>query len=317
MHPHLILDTKTCEEISSLKNKITAIIATSQSQINIFMWSILSLLMKSDPNDLEHIIVCINGPDNRTGNPELQDKKQKFLEELRQQKWHNRDMPLTISRVWSRLGHAQALDSAIPWVHTQYYLLMHDDIIIQRNDWSKIALNQLSDSNVAISYFPPKLLTGVGKKTLKGQKILDMPHMNSTFLVCNKPMINSLGVNWYGYHLEKKFKINELIDSEEFFNYHLSKNQISTITEKAHADEYFDVLSMDIGTHVNESCEKNQYKMLSLPSNILLHFIAASWQDPHTLKTRINSVKSIITEFEIDLMTNSEFASIYQKYKER
>jgi hypothetical protein len=34
----------------------------------------------------------------------LQDKKQKFLEELRNMKWEDRDMPLTVIRAWSRIG---------------------------------------------------------------------------------------------------------------------------------------------------------------------------------------------------------------------
>lgn len=95
MHPHMLLDVGECEQNSSLYRKITAIIPSFSAPLECLLWSVFSLLTRSQPGDkLEHIIVSINGPDKRTGDPALQDKKQAFLEELRNLKWAHRDMPL-------------------------------------------------------------------------------------------------------------------------------------------------------------------------------------------------------------------------------
>src|SRR6516162_7350459 len=126
----MILTRCGYESKGLLPGKTTVVMATSQSRIECLMWSMFSLLLRSTPG-LEHIIVAINGPDPRTGDPGLQDAKQSFLGELRNTRWQasgrDCDMPLTVIRTWSRVGHSQATDGALPWVHTEFYTLMHDD----------------------------------------------------------------------------------------------------------------------------------------------------------------------------------------------
>ena len=149
-----------CEK--AMKPGITAIISTSQSHPKLFALSLLSLICNSEQVEegLEHIIVCINGPDERTGSTENQDIKQRFLEDLRSLDFFIKDkstgkilkkvpMPLTINRVWSRVGHGECLDSAISWVHTKNYLLMHDDVFVLKPAWEKQVNKSLDESNTA------------------------------------------------------------------------------------------------------------------------------------------------------------------------
>ncbi|NIQ15033.1 MAG: hypothetical protein GTO02_11780, partial [Candidatus Dadabacteria bacterium] len=97
-----------------------------------------------------------------TGDPTNQDKKQEFLEELRKLQWwrvqepkHKRDMPITVMRVWSRIGHPESVEMALPWVHTDAFLIMHDDIIITKHNWLKEVKEKFYDNpDVVIAHTP-------------------------------------------------------------------------------------------------------------------------------------------------------------------
>src|SRR5262252_1288317 len=145
VHKHMAATIDECVEMSHLKHKITAVIPTSTAPVNCLMWSVFSLLLRTQVDDLlEHFCVCINGPDERTGDPTIATTKQRFLEELRDLEWCHPDrpnvrrpMPLTVIRVWSRVGHSEPMQMALPWVHTDAYLLLHDDVFIRNANWTR------------------------------------------------------------------------------------------------------------------------------------------------------------------------------------
>lgn len=195
------------------------------------MWAVLSLLSRSDPfGFLEHITVVINGPDRRTGSPELQDRKQAFLEELRGLPWRApngeraRDMPLTVCRVWSQIGHAQAIETAVPWCRTESYLLMHDDAIVLRDDWQQQALGFLDDPLLVLATVRqgdeprPAVFGGFSwqpRGERPGEWSLALPHLNTVFTLCRKNLLAALGARWTGYHVEMPlFRLSEWFDLE-------------------------------------------------------------------------------------------------------
>ena len=306
-HDKMILSVTEAENLTLIPKKTTAILATCQSDMKVFMWSIFSLLLRSKPENLEHIMVCINGGDERHGCTSLQDNKQKFLEEMRRLKWQKRDMPLTIIRAWSRVGHGQALEMAIPWVHTEYYTIMHDDVIL-KNDWDVESFEQLKKENSILAYFPPLLWCGVGKAFDKEWRIT-LPHMNTTLVTCKKALITALGVRWYGYHVNHKFNLYEKVDIKKFLEYHQKNSNIQSFPV---IEEPYGVISMDIGSWVY--CKAKEYSMHRIGTNKAIHFESMSWGQDKDDRIKKNIYDISLLEQEIEEVP--EYKSIYEKYLE-
>jgi hypothetical protein len=252
--------------------------------------SIMSLLCNSSEEFLEHINVSINGPDDRTGDPSLQNEKQKFLEELRSLKWMGKDMPITISRTWSRVGHAESIDSLIPWVHTQYYLLMHDDVFILNKNWSVDGMKSFEDPQTALvatrSKINPLLITKYNS-SLK----LGMPHLNTCFLLCDKTIMNSLGVKWRGYHVRKEFKLNE-----EFIKVNSKYANKQSIEKFNETISYF---NMDIGSEVFQLCNENGFVCKSFNDDVIFHCVGMSWLiDKKRVENKLSTIKPEILKIK-------------------
>lgn len=328
MHDKMLMNIEELEQETSVPGKITAIIATCQAPIKTLLWSIFSLLYRSDPSVLEHIIVSINGPDIRTGDPSLQDEKQKCLELLRGCKWYGREMPLTIQRTWSRIGHTQAMEAAIPWVHTEHYLIMHDDVLVVNPAWTDDFKLFANNPNAAIMYDPPLLLSGVYKKMHNGVWKLALPHLNSDFLVCKKPILNSLGVRWWGYHLENK----KIAATEDFVNWHMENGHMLDVesdkfhpnTAKLHRSSKEDVLNtdfnafnMDIGSWVYYKVVDSGYSFTPLTKGYVYHFTSGSWND-NTFNKGVKNGTHLIDDLEKTIEYNQQIVPnswhVYRKY---
>lgn len=309
-HPHMIYDLEESDNLTSLKEKTTAIIPTSQADIRVLMWSVFSLLLHSKQDSiLEHICVAINGPDSRTGDPSPQDEKQRFIEDLRECKWHEGVMPITLNRVWSRLGHTECIDAMIPWVHTDTYLLMHDDVLVTSGMWSEEVKSKLySNKKTAIAYLPPLHHGKINSTKYKDSLKLGMTHLNTSFMCCKKGIIHNLGANWKGYHIEKPFNLpKDFMDyyPEDFFNKEMKEG------------DYFGTISAEVGAWVFYTLYKNGYKFEQL-NNVATHLGSASWglAGHSSLKERTDKafmiredVKQLIIEIE-----DSDYGNLYRKY---
>jgi hypothetical protein len=252
-------------------------------------------------------MVVINGPDPRTGDPALQDRKQTFLEELRSLRWHGRDMPLTVIRVWSRVGHAQALEMAIPWVHTEFYTLLHDDVILRR----PFDLDCFEDRQVALAYVPPLLAGGLGEFKLNSQYGLGLPHLNSAFLLCRKSAIMDVGARWWGYHVPFRFHLPEVIDVAAFVEHHAQKGQVK---QPPQVREPYDILSIDIGGWVYRKLSDLGYGFAALPPDLICHLGAISWSNARTVEQAIAKHQPIVAELEAELAGYPEFLALYRRW---
>lgn len=300
-----LVSPRELEEDTSLKGQNCFIIATSQASMNFLLWTTFSLLLRSK-SFADHFIFSINGPDARTGDPWLQDTKQKFLEVLRDQYQGN----ITINRVWSRIGHSQSLESAIPWVHTEYYTLAHDDIILLDPEWGiKCREKFEANPNLAICAAPP-LIRGGDQYTYDGVLKLGMPHINSTLVTCRKSLTTTCGARWWGHHLKKKFRLTDDIYSR------LMKDFGDCFTDKYRpllGTEY-GIFSSDIGGTMLHSLRRLGYDFAEMDESTLIHFIAASWA-PHCMETRKQDNYLYIRELEEEI-NNSRFAKIFNDFKE-
>lgn len=317
----MVFDIEECEKLSTLKEKTNFIITTSQAEIRFLMWSIFSIILRSKINNfLEHINVVINGPDIRTGDPTLQDKKQSFLEELRNTTWKNKlsedskNFPLTIIRVWSRIGAEQSLEMAIPWVHTDSYIYMHDDAIWLNNNWEETFKKELYDEKVAILYAQDFKMNFLGKKRWNNKSKLNFPHMISACMAAKKPILTKIGAKWTGYHFEKNFRIEEKVeDIKDFLKAH--EPRINSLEE----NEEYNCASYDIGSWMYYEVKKHGYDIILSEAMKIYHFGSMSWfvhrdNKENELNKRIKLGEKHIKDLEEEIKKIPEYWEIYNKY---
>jgi len=327
MHPHMALNIEECIDHTHLKEKVTAIIPTSNANIKCLLWSVFSLLLRSKPNEmLEHICVNINGPDERTGNPKLQDRKQKFLEELRDLEWFHtnepsdhRQMPLTIIRAWSRVGYAEALEMALAWVHTDSYLCMHDDVILINRNWTdELKIKFYNDPNVAIAYTPKLLGCNCDHAIHRGMYLLRLPQMETTFLIAKKRWTMKAGASWTGYHMPDdenflQFEVNELPNETEFFKYYEDKG---LMPEKIQTFETYNFVRQGIGAWLYYKLSQLGTTFSKLEENNIIHFGKMSYDEisDEEKNEKIILHKEEIEKLETEIMAHPTFSKLYEKY---
>lgn len=322
MHPKMVIDIDEAVELTHMQDKIIPIIPTAQAPIECLLWSVFSLLLRARPNDLiEHFIVCINGPDKRTGDPAIADLKQSFLEELRRLKWYhadvpsiNKDMPITVIRAWSRIGHPEAVEMAIPWVHTNSYLLMHDDIIITKRNWLADVKDKFIDNpNCVIAYAPKLMCCQCDSAKYQNKNLLRFPHLLCCFLVCRKSLIRKLGGLWCGYHIHTpNFKLKDKVgDVESFMNYY-SKQKLLDVPPQTEED--YEYISMEMGSWHFYNAVKAGYDFSALDPNTLIHMGTMSWECDTGKERRISSHLKHIHDLEAEIMRHPDYSKLYMKY---
>jgi hypothetical protein len=313
-HPHMVFDLEECEQLSSLSQKSTVIITTGQANINFLMWSIFSILLRSKVGGfMEHINVAINGPDERCGEPTLQNQKQAFLEELRSLKWRSevggpeRDMPLTVIRVWSRVGAEQSVEMAIPWVHTDSYIYIHDDTLWLTKNWEPLVIESLYKNNVAMVYPPPFYTGHLSWSEYQGRPKLNFPHTISPCMICRKPIFTKCGVRWTGYHFASEFLLEEKIkDMEVFMNAH--KPNVLPLPSSLRCG----YASYDIGSWVYYTLRKEGYEINPVSNLEVHHFISMSWS---ANRERVLAAQDHILALEAEIKQHPEYWELYKKFK--
>lgn len=322
MHPHMVVDIDEAAELTSVPEKITVIYPTYQAPIECLLWSTFSLLLRAKVKDLiEHFMIIINGPDKRTGDPTLQNKKQEFLEELRNLKWYRiqepkakRDMPLTVLRVWSRIGHPESVEMAIPWVHTDAYLIMHDDIIITKDNWLRDVEEKFyGDPQVAIAYAPTLMCCQCDSSTHQDIPLLRFPHLLCAFLVCRKKIMRKLGSSWCGYHINTPpFSLEEKVgDVNKFMEYYRNLRLLDNPPQTTKKYEY---ISMEMGAwHFYNACQQG-YKFAALDPNMLQHFGAMSWEIDTGKAGRLQRLMPYVRDLEKEIYAHPDYSVLYDKY---
>jgi hypothetical protein len=304
--PLVLFTPEFCEMNCLLKEKISAVIPTFSSPINCFIRSIFSLVLRSDPRFLHHVFISINGPDSREGGNELQDKKQSFIEDLRSAKWPGSGFnpgSITLIRTWSRIGHSQALDQCVPWIDTEYYLSMHDDVLVMDSSWCN--LNDFHDNESLIMKTWGSYLSGRLKNT--GSR-LDMPHINTIFTLCKKSIMTSLGVNWSGFSLNLPFKISDHIDIKVLEGNH---KRLESLGFGASLDrDQYESISLDIGSFLFSRICARGLDIGRFDINTIRHFGSSSW------RPRSNFKILEVDELEQQIMSVDSYWEIYEKYLE-
>lgn len=328
-HPFMAMSIDECVEKTHMKNKITAIIPSSGSNLKFLMWSVFSFLLRSEINGLlEHICVCLNGPDERTGDPMVQNNKQNFLEELRDIEWYQADnpslkrgMPLTVIRAWSRVGWSEPMSMALNWIHTDSYLLCHDDVILEKPDWEvEVKEKFYENSEVAIAHHGDLLGCNCDHAIHKGMYLLRLPQMETTFIICKKKDIMKVGANWVGYHIPSddnflQFDINELEDLDGFMEFWIEKGLIK---EPLMTTELYNFVRQEVGAWIYYKLTTNGYKFTQLSDDLVTHFggMSRNWEPgfSENEKNKLELHKESIENLEKEIDKHPDFSRLYQKY---
>lgn len=300
MKNNLFLSYDEYVGLSETKDKTTYVMATSQVDIKILMWSVFSLILRSNSNYIEHYAININGPHKKTGDPTSQNIKQKFFEILRD----DYDFPATISRIWGRQGHTNAIDSLIPWIHTEYYTLVHDDVILLE-DWTNYLDSFLSDENRCIISASPFFINNKFKCKFKNRPRLSLPHINSSFLHVKKSNIKRM---WHGHHVSKKIKLDK-----ELYNDFISYYKDFNYSKEVQCDDEFEYINTDVGSWIIKDLHDNNSNIHIFSSKICHHISMASWANEMNLSVSLSNCLDIIKKIEQDIL-NSKYKNLYSEF---
>lgn len=288
------IEIDECVERTVLKNKLTVVIPTFQGSIKNLMLSVFSyLLYPEDRKTMEHICVCIHGPDSRTGDPTLQDQKQAFLAELRD----DFNSPLTVIRAWSRVGDAEAVGMALNWVHTDGYVVTRDDIAVREGWTSEVKNKFYNEDKIAIASWGKLIATNFGYFVHRGMHTFQPPDLNTSFLVCKKKWLLKVGAKWNSMMIPNddnylQFKIEDL-DKEELTRFY---NSIGMDVKLP--DEFFNYIKHGVGSWIFYRLHNLGCQFSELDNNIALPLSEDS-EDKVSLEKAIE---------------NSAYADLYRKY---
>lgn len=321
-HPFMVVDEREVMQRTLVPDVFVPVIITSQADIRLLMLSVFSLLLRTrEFQHLAHFMVFINGPDSRTGDTSLQDRKQAFLEALRLLKWPRpdgvqQDMPITVCRIWSRVGHSELCDMAMPWVHTQYYVLMHDDVIILDPDWSGKCWRILQPPDVAIATARPLLLcpAGTPESAWDGQTgtIVRLPHLNTSFLVGDKIKLAAVRATWQARHTPVSGRpFAQLVDLPAWRRYYVTHGGVDSDVAP---DKSIKAISHDVGAWMYYRMTENGMRGVELPDGMIDHLGAASWDNQAAIAGRLASHRSLYKQLEDELRQYTAFWALYTRF---
>lgn len=277
-------ERRTCH----VPGRTSVIVASSTAPLRVLALSLLSLMIHAGTPFVERLFVVLNGPGAA--------QKDEFLKRLKAL-----DVPLSVVTVPDHVGHSQSIDCALPWVYTEFYTLMHDDVFVLDSDWGRQAASILADSQVAAVYKPPLLNCGLETRRLPGGgcKLL-LPHINTSFLTARK----GVGSGWSGYHVEAPaFDI----DSDRLLEFHRK----AIILDVPDATEPVRQISADVGSLYYTDCLNSGLRFEELPSRGIEHLGSMSWCGAGGAAARLNGFRGFLPELETRIK-QSRFGELYE-----
>lgn len=268
-HPHMVLSIDEMERRSRAPSGVTAILCTAQADLELLAWSLVSLFLRSDPEVLHGAMVVINGM-----NGELQNRKQRMCMELRGILGPDK---LRINRVYGHVGHAQAIDGAVPWLPTQHYLVMHDDVIVRNDAWTKFYQEKfLPDQGMAFARWGEKIsFANFAHTKFHDRSKLQLPHLNSVFTLCRADILATFPAKWTGYHVPNHLYLSNSPEHSELLKFH---EQFGWLNDrKKVTNRRYEFLNVDIGGWLLYYAQERGYGIARLPQDAIHHMVAMSW----------------------------------------
>jgi len=221
---------------------------------------------------------------------------------------------------------------ALPWVHTDNYIISHDDIIITKEFWiEEIKERFFKNPKAAIAYSNPLLCAFCASAEYKNKNLLRFPHLLTTFLVCKKKLIDSLPSRWCGYHIEMPdFKIEELAgDFDKFMAGNLkaltpylpedmdAKTIWSYLPEPPpKKDLKYNYISMEIGAWHFYNLKERNLEFMQIDPNLIVHFVKMSWDTEEKKKSKVQEKYQWVEKIEQKILKHPEYSKLFLKYRD-
>lgn len=210
-------------------------------------------------------------------------------------------MPITVSRTWSRVGHPESLESALAWVHTQHYLVMHDDVILLSEQWQEEAKEFFANEKAVVKTWGNPSVNTFGEYF--GKETLSMPHFNTIFSLCRQYLIRGSGAPWRGYYVRKEFDL-----PKESIDWYRNNTGLIAPTLQNSEPHPYKNLSLEIGAWLFVQLKTKGYEMTQFSDEILYHCEGGSH---HRMRPK-PGVEVFDLEKKLKL---TEYWGLYNKYK--
>jgi len=228
-------------------------------------------------------------------------------------------MPLTVIRVWSRVGYTEVFEMALNWVHTDSYLIMHDDVFLKNSDWTQEVKEKFyDDDQVAIAYTPQLLGCVCDHAVHRGMYLLRMPQMQTTFLLCKKKWLMKVGALWRGFHIPSddnmlQFELEEMGDVDEFEKFWQDQDLYPNPILKT---ELYNFVRQEVGAWVYYKLFTNNFKFVKLNEDNILHFEGMSLSNvtEDVKNKKIGDNLDDIRRLEELILAHPDYSRLYNKY---
>jgi len=288
---------------------ITAIIPTSTAKTDYLCWNMLSLALRS--TGLKHVIVSINGPDSRQTDTQEQDKKELFLNKLKEIS----PFEISIVRSWSRVGFTQPIKICMPLIKTEYYVEMHDDVFILDKQWIQKGLSLLNEPGADIVIAWPKYK----HLFFLNNEYLIFPRANTQFVMTRKHL-----TEWNEYFIQHPVNFQDFDQKQydEFVNFHLQQNNFDKVLDvdevfrfKEKCDEYRLANKEKLNkvqVHIPPGYSLFQNQCRFIPPKTISH-LSGSSINPTVAENKIDLDE--ITNLENEILS-SKYADLYKEFSE-
>lgn len=293
-----MLYSNATKDISRLnKGVVDVIIPSSKAPAQLLAWGLLSFLLRTNPNKFSRIIVCLNGKDEP-----LLDIKHSFLKEV-----NEINERITVIRVDDYPEHSCALETGLVWSRSEFYLQMHDDIVVLK-DWTQYIPD---DPKLGFVTTTPRLSCGLHENYDEQHdwQCIHLPHPNGSFLFGSRVNLIKSHTSWLCSCVPKPFTL-----TQEQVDFLISEHDPHDHSPPI-AGKRYDRMCAEMGAYLYHSLKKSGHNFHLFPNGVVHHFSAGSWLQ-HLLPEKINAVMPSLTKLEEEI-NESPYRDSYERLRRK
>lgn len=289
-----MLYSNTTKDISRLnKGTVDVIIPSSKAPSQLLAWSLLSFLLRTNPSKFNRIIVCLN--DNKR---ESLTEKDNFLRDI-----NDISDRITVIQVNTHSEHSCALETGLIWSRSEFYLQMHDDIIVLK-DWSQFIPK---DPKLGFVTTSPRLNCGLHENRQDGHdwECIQLPHPNGSFLFSSRVDLIKSHTTWLASCIHKPVVLTQ--EQLDVLNTEHEPHDHSPII----AEKRYDRTCAEMGAYIYYALKKAGHNFYTFPEGVVHHFSAGTWLQ-HLLAGKIEAIKPEILKLEQEI-SESPYRDSYER----
>jgi hypothetical protein len=246
-----IIDQGEGEKRSVKANKTTIIVTTSFASFKKFSLCLISLVANTRNNhDIENIVVNITGPDRKSPESALQDKKQELADVLSCVNLGESRKNIIVMRSWSPLTHGRMIEQALGHVNTENYMILQDHVFMASDKINDEIINFDADRSQTIRLWDHEC--DVSFKV--GDGWITTPNACASLALCKTSDMKMIGASWSDYSISMEFHVGNFVSQKQF----LKEHQVLPDELQKQNSEPFLGIDMPPGTFVQDKLVKNK-----------------------------------------------------------